>query len=442
MLDFKQQKTLAETVLGLGRKLAAGAELAVSLRAVDDGNTRFAKSEITSSAATSDVAVDVSVAFGKRRGSASANQIDPQSLTALVSQAARLARVAPEDPELMPVLGPQRVATIKAAWDPGSAGLGAKARAEAAKTAIAAGDAGRLEIAGYYEHAQAVRTVATSAGLFAQHRDTRVGFSLTARSADGSGSGWAQATSARALDIDVDRRVQIAVAKAEGSRTPRPLSPGKYTVVLEPAAVAELVGFMTGAMEARQADEGRSFFSKAGGGTRLGETLFPASITVRSDPNEAGAPSAPFASDGQPLVPTSWVERGTIKTLARSRYWAQKTVAPAVPRPGLWIMEPGSASSAELVAGVKRGVLITRFWYTRWVDPRTILITGLTRDGVFLIEDGRVTTPVNNFRFNESPVTMLARAEALSKERELVGGVLAPALRTTEFNLASVSDAV
>ncbi|HWU88616.1 MAG TPA: metallopeptidase TldD-related protein, partial [Kofleriaceae bacterium] len=197
-----------------------------------------------------------------------------------------------------------------------------------------------------------------------------------------------------------------------------------------------------GSLGARRADEGRSFFSKPGGGTRIGEKLFPDAITLRSDPTDAQLAVTPFDREALPLQPTTWIEKGELRALAYGRYWAQKQGKPPTGQPEGWILDGGTASRDELVKGVARGVLITRCWYLRWIDQQSILATGLTRDGVFLIENGAVTRPVNNFRFNESPVQMLARCDGLSTAVVTEGNVRVPALRTHEFNLASISEAV
>ncbi|HLL53994.1 MAG TPA: metallopeptidase TldD-related protein, partial [Myxococcaceae bacterium] len=237
----------------------------------------------------------------------------------------------------------------------------------------------------------------------------------------------------------------VAADKAVLSSHPRRLEPGRYTVVLEPAAVGELLAFLTNSLGARPADEGRSFFARKGG-TRLGEKLFADGITLRSDPTSPALPSAPFDREGHRLEPITWVENGKLSALAYSRFWAAKQGKVPTGHHTSYLLEGGDATREGLLTGVKRGVLITRFWYTRWVDPQSMLITGLTRDGVFLIEDGKLAGPVNNFRFNESPVTMLANADALTKETVRVPGgqspLRVPALRTHGFNLASVSDAI
>jgi predicted Zn-dependent protease len=215
------------------------------------------------------------------------------------------------------------------------------------------------------------------------------------------------------------------------------------TVVLEPMAVTELLQFLSGSLNARRADEGRSFFSKAGGGTQVGEKIFGDAITLRSDPTDPTMPGPTFDGEGVPLAPTSWIDKGTLTGLVYNRYWAKKQGKQATGFPNRWALAGGTATRDELVKGVTRGVLITRFWYLRMVDPQAILVTGLTRDGTFLIEKGEIVAPVNNFRFNESPAALLANVEAMSRETARTSiGWRVPAIRAASFNLASISEAV
>jgi predicted Zn-dependent protease len=328
--------------------------------------------------------------------------------------------------------------------------LPASVRAAAAEVAVRSAKEKGQVAAGFYTHGTTGSGLANSAGLFAYHLHTHATLSLTARSTDGTGSGWAGAFSHRAADIDAATLAHTAIDKAARSMKPRRLEPGRYTVVLEPSAVAYLCGNLPGAMSARSADEGRSFFAKPGGGTRVGEKIFGDAITIRTNPADAEAPSAPFDGQGLPLGARAWIDKGTVTGLVYSRYWAKKQGKAPTGSPDVWHFPAGTAESTDaLIKDVKRGVLITRFWYIRSVDPQTILFTGLTRDGVFLIENGEVAAPVNNFRFNESPVTVLKNADAFT--RQLVRAVMpegragryrVPAVRTHEFNLASISDAV
>lgn len=164
-------------------------------------------------------------------------------------------------------------------------------------------------------------------------------------------------------------------------------------------------------------------------------------VTIYSDPGHASVPSSPWAEDGRPFRRTVWIDNGKVKNLYSSRYWAEKTDRAAIPLPGNSIMDGSDASLEEVVAGTERGVLVTRFWYIRPVDPQTLLFTGLTRDGTFLIEDGKIVHPVNNFRFNESPIAMLRNLDALGTP-ERVEGSLVPPLRVRDFTFSSLSEAV
>jgi predicted Zn-dependent protease len=436
-----QAKKIVERALAAARK-TAGAAAIVSLDHAHVGNTRFAVGEITSSAEVQRQTLSVMVQFGLRAATATTNQIDERSIDEAVGRAARMAKLAPENPEAMPPLGAQTYKAVAGATDAATVAMAPAARAKATAAAIAAADAAKAVIAGFYDHGARMRAIGTTGGASAYHAWTSARMSTTARTADATGSGWAEASSHRAGDLDAGALARIAVDKAVKSAKPTKLDAGRYTVVLEPAAVADLLSFLTGSFGARRADEGRSFFSKAGGGTRVGEKLFPETVTLRTDPTDAQLTSLPFDREGLPMAPTTWIEKGVVKALAYSRYWAKKKGVPANGGSDGWILEGGKAASRdELIKGVAKGVLITRFWYLRMLDPQAILATGLTRDGTFLIENGAIARPVKNFRFNESPVHMLAKCDAMTAPA-IAEGMRVPALRTHEFNLASISEAV
>lgn len=435
-----QAKRLLDRVLMLAAS-GKGASATASLRGSDGGNTRFAVNEITSSSDVEKLTLSVTVQFGKRSATAVTNQLDDRSIDDVVARAIRMAKLAPVNPEAMEPLGKQKYTAIKAARDGKTVDLSPKERAKAAGAVIGAGDGAKVQIAGFYEHASEMTALASSEGLWAFHAWSSCSMSCTARTTDGTGSGWSSASSNRAVDVDAAALAKIAVDKATSSAKPRRLEPGRYTVVLEPAAVANLVDELSSQLGARRADEGRSFFSKPGGGTRVGEKLFPDFITLRTDPTDVALTASPFDGEGVPLTPTRWIDKGTVTALSYGRYWASKQGKPATGSPEGWILDGGKVTRDELIKGVKRGVLITRFWYIRSLDPQTIMLTGLTRDGTFLIENGAIVGPVMNFRFNESPVQMLANCDALTPS-VVAGGMRAPALRTHDFHLASISEAV
>jgi predicted Zn-dependent protease len=237
---------------------------------------------------------------------------------------------------------------------------------------------------------------------------------------------------------------RVAAQKAVSSRNPREIPPGLYTAVLEPQAVTDLIPLLAGALSARNADEGRSAFSKAGGGTRIGEKVADERVTLYSDPTDTGLRGQPFDGEGLPIRRMVWIEKGILRNLAYTRFWAEKQgkqpTGPALA--GGLALVGGTKSTEELIAGCARGVLVTHFFYIRALDPRTVLQTGLTRDGAFLIENGRITQPLKNFRWNESPLLMLNRLEDIGRPEPTAAGRLMPALRVRDFNFASLSDAV
>jgi len=445
-LDDKGAPALLEMILAEAQAALPGADTSASVRAHRRASTRFARGQITSTGDVEEIETRVCVALGRRAASTTINQTDADAVRAAIHNAARLARLTPENPEHMPLLGPQRYLEVPAAYDPSTADLDAAARAAVARRALVAADTAGVYLAGFYEHSGALWLLGNSAGLRAAHRDTRASLSMTARTPDGSGSGWAGAFANRAAEIDAPALTSIAVDKAVRAAKPRRLAPGRYTVVLEPAAVAALMWFLVDALDARRADEGRSFFSKPGGGTKLGERIAAPGVSFASDPSDPLTPAAPFGGAGFPLRPRTWITDGTLSALIYSRYWAARQDKEPTGSPNVFHLAGGTAAMPELLRGVTRGVLITRFWYTNWVDPQAMLVTGLSRDGTFLIERGEIVGPVNNFRFNESPITMLRNADALSRDTARPpdgdGHMRVPALRTHEFNLASISDAV
>jgi predicted Zn-dependent protease len=306
--------------------------------------------------------------------------------------------------------------------------------------------------AGYVDTLETAYALANTKGLFAFHAGAGAAHTSTMRGADGAASGWAGGEATAIARLDSARITRTAIEKCLAGRAPRDLEPGLYTAILEPTAVGMLLLRILLHLDARDADEGRSFFSKPGGGNRIGETLFESRVTVESDPGIPGAEAAPFnGDDGLPRGPVRWVERGVLRKLPTSRYWAREKGVEAVAPPGNLVLSlDGERDLDELIATTERGVLITRLWYIRGLNPRTMSYTGLTRDGTFLIEDGKVVSAVNGFRFNQSIADLLRNVDGASRPERVCASeassvgmpILAPAMRVREFNLASRSDAV
>ena len=425
-------------------------EARVTVNSGSRGNTRFAVNQISTAGDNYNTTVTVRARLGRRVGSSTTNRLDDASLRAAVETAERLARLSPEDPELLPELGPQNIAASDAAWSDATASLEPTSRAAAVRRISEPARAGGLQSTGYLEAQAGSFAVANTRGLFAYGRDTAAALTTTVRTDDGTGSGWAGASHFDWARIDPAALGERAIEKARRSVNPSAIEPGRYTVVLEPTAVGNLVQLIAGALNARAADEGRSFFTKPGGGTKIGEKVVDERVTLISDPRDPEGPVAPFTGEGLPLSRTVWIENGVVRNLAYDRYWAERQGRTPQPTMGTLRMSGGDASLEDLIRSTQRGLLVTRFWYIRGVDPRTILYTGLTRDGTFLIENGRVTRPVKNLRFNESPIFMLNNLEAMGRPVRVSasesGGpgsaVIVPPLKVRDFTFTSLSDAI
>jgi predicted Zn-dependent protease len=292
--------------------------------------------------------------------------------------------------------------------------------------------------------------VANSRGLFAYARSTSCALTTTVRTPDGTGSGWAGGSHFDWSRLDASAFGTRAIEKARLSRSPVAIEPGRYTVILEPTAVGNLVQLIAGALSARSADEGRSFFSRPGGGNKIGLKVVDERVTLLSDPLDPEAPAAPFTAEGLPLSRAVWIENGVVSNLAYDRYWAERQSRTPSSAGATLRMSGGTASMDEMISSTRRGLLVTRFWYIRSVDARTILYTGLTRDGTFLIENGRITKAVKNLRFNESPIFMLNNIEAMGVPVRVsaseAGGagaaIVVPPLKIRDFTFTSSSDAI
>ncbi|HET9358967.1 MAG TPA: metallopeptidase TldD-related protein [Vicinamibacterales bacterium] len=444
-LSADEMRSLCDRILSFARADHTRANIESGMR----GFTRTATNRITTAGTTSDVSIRITSVFGKRIASVETNRLEAASLARTVKECEDLARISPENPEYLPELGAQTYAQVNGYY-PATGGLTIESRARAAALAINAAESSRTVAAGFIDVRAGSQAVATSKGLFAYDSSTGVASTLTIRTPDGSSSGWAGDEGADWTTIESQRLAEDAVRKCQQWRGKTSLEPGRYDVVLEPTAVGMLMLRMQSAFDARQADEGRSYFSRKGGGTRVGEKLFDERVTIVSDPASTNAETSPFTAGGLPVVREVWVENGVLRNLSYSRFWAeQKRVAPKAP-PSNLIMSGGDASVEDMIKSVKRGVLLSRFWYIRPLNPRIISHTGLTRDGTFLIENGRISRPVTNFRFNQSLADLLQNVEILGRptrvaasENSSVGPpVVVPALTVRGFSLSSVSDAI
>ncbi|UYV14627.1 TldD/PmbA family protein [Porphyrobacter sp. ULC335] len=438
ILTEAQAKAILEKVIAFSTADEASAQLSGGTQ----GNVRFARNDISTSGIVESIDLAVQVAFGKRVGTATINQFDDASLERVVRRAEDLAKLAPENPEFMPAVGPQ---TYRATdmYGAGTAALTAEARAKIAEASIMPCRDKGLIAAGFLEDGYTFFAHANSNGNFGYQQATIADYTCTVRTEDGRGSGWVASNVKDVADFDPAKDIQIAMRKAAASADAQALEPGKYTVILEPAAASGLISFMMNFFDARSADEGRSFLSKQGGGNKIGEQIMDPRVNIYTDPWNPVVPAMPWDGDGLPRERTQIIDAGKVANLQYSRYWAGKQGKPETAGWGNTIMEGGTKSTSELIASTERGILVTRTWYIRMVDPQTVLLTGLTRDGTFYIEDGQLKYPIKNFRFNESPVIMLNNIEELGRSvRVEDGSMMVPPMKVRDFTFTSLSDAV
>ncbi|KAA1243255.1 TldD/PmbA family protein [Aquimarina sp. RZ0] len=412
----------------------------INISGSESGNIRYARNTVSTSGHRSNQTLSVQSSFGKKSGTATIDEFDDESLKKVVRRAEELAKLSPENPEFMAPLAPQKYdeyLTFKET----TANITPEYRAGVASSSIEPAAAKDITAAGFFNDSSGFSALLNSKGLFAYNKSTNASFTVTMRSNDGTGSGWVTRDFNDVNKFDASEASKVAIDKATMSREAKAIEPGKYTVILEPAASVGLLGNMASAFNARTADEGRSFMSKEGGGTKLGERIVDERVNIWSDPLHPEVPTSTWNSAGQPLKKTTWLENGIVKNLAYSRYWAKEKGVDPVPSPRGFIMQGGDASLEDLIKGTKKGILVTRLWYIRNVDPQTLLYTGLTRDGTFYIENGKIKYPVKNFRFNESPVIMLNNLEKLGKQVRINGNLI-PYMKIRDFTFTSLSDAV
>jgi predicted Zn-dependent protease len=442
MFTREQAQELTEKIL----KLSKFPECSVFLNVNEQAFVRFANNGVTTSGFTVERTVGISSTRDGRTGSADTTDLSNSALEAAVRRSEEIATIAPPDPEHVGPLGPQKYADYDN-WDDRTAKARAPEMVPHLKAIIDAAVAKKLVAAGFIMRAASVNTLANKAGNFSYERATDSGITTTVRTANGSSSGWAGEPSVRIAELNGSELASRAIEKCmRWTQKPVKLQPGKYTVVLEPTAAADLLQRIAFSLSARSADEGRSFLSKKGGGTHLGDKLFAEIVTLRSDPFDRRFPTNIAVASGLPARAITWIEKGVVKNLSYDRYWAAKTGKEPTPGAQSLILDGGEGRAADLIKDVERGLLVTRFWYIRVVNLQTVQMTGLTRDGLFLIEKGQVTQPVMNFRFNESPVRLLQNTIKVGKPQRARGaegaGMIAPPIVAKDFLFSSISDAI
>lgn len=447
LLSEKEARAFTEKILSL----VSADDASVNVGSDATSHLRFASNNFLTSGRRETRSASVTLWIGGRRGSSSTNDLDDTSLRTMVENAEKIARTAPPDREYMPTLGKQ---TYKdsGGYVEATANLALDKRAKAVADIIAECEKSKVVGAGFHTAGAQAGAFATKNGNYNFSRTTNVSLSVTARTVDGEASGYFNRNHFNIARLDTMRIAREAIRKALNGSNPRTMDPGSYTVILEPQAVADLLGNFGFSFNARSAEEGRSVFSAPGGKTRLGEKMFDERINIFSDPWNPELPGSESAQDGIPAEKFYIVRNGVLENLVYNRFWAKQKGRQPSPGPVNTILQSSLEPSSldAMVKASKKAILIGRFWYIRSTEPRTASLTGLTRDGVWLVEDGKIAYPLKNFRFNQSitqmlgpdNVEMIGAPERVGGSEGGGGGSLLPALKLKAFHFTSQSEAV
>ncbi|TVQ47742.1 MAG: TldD/PmbA family protein [Gloeocapsa sp. DLM2.Bin57] len=439
-LQPEQALELLEGIIALSQ--ADG--VSVSLRAQEETLSRFSENQLSQNMEKTKLSVSITSYFGQRSASANTTEITPESLQSTRERSESLARLAPVDPEWVELLPPQSYEHRLAGYSEVTANFSPLARGEiVAKVCNQARIAG-VETSGTVSTDVSLLAIANSAGLRATGITTEADFSVTAK--QDNGSSWLQSSAIDITDLQFTEITAKVIERAIASKNPREVAPGFYPVVFEGAAFASLLPWVIWNLSAREADEGRSFMSRfdAEGnliGNRIGEQLFSPLIQVNRQPTHPLLQARTFCSNGIPNQDLTIIKDGIPETLSYSRYWAQKmgTVSQGDLYP--IVMTGSDQTTADLIAQTERGILVSRAWYVRYVNPRTLEVTGMTRDGTFWLEDGQIAYPIKNLRFNQSLPAMLKDVEQVSQVQRY-GGIVVPGVKVSSFCFTSITDSV
>lgn len=444
LLDRDEAKKLTDKILSYSK--ADSAE--VSLVGSNSQNVRFAVNTVSTCGAIDSIEANITSNIGKKSGTISITSVDDETIERGVRQSEEIAVLSPEQEEFMPLIEKQDGYLDVKEFFEDTHNLTPKNISEQISYTLDKAISNDLQAAGYFENESAFNAIANTNGLFAYHKNTIAGFASTMRTMDGKGSSKIDRAYADVNFLDVRKFSDTVMSKAALSKDPKRHEPGKYVTILDSQAVADILNNLSYYMSKRGADEGRSFFSEKNGKNKIGQKVVGKGVNIYSDPKSSLAPSSPFSGEGYPLQRQEWIRDGVLKNLYTGRYWAKKTGSSYIPYPSNFIMEGSDKSVEDLIASTENGIYVNRLWYIRGVDQRQMLLTGLTRDGVFLIEDGKIKHSINNYRFNESPMNVLDKIIDMSVTEKVVGSetgnrkIVVPALKLSEFNFSTISDAV
>ena len=445
LMGERELRAIVDTVLRLAKSIGV-AETEVHVDETISALTRFANNGIHQNVAEHTLNVSIRTQVDQRTARATTNRIDEDSLRAAIEASLSLAHSQPKNPHLLPAPGKQRYRAVNR-FIKQTATLTPEDRARAVRRACDLAVKKGQNAAGIFSNAQSQSVMGNSRGLFAAYRDTHAVFSITMQEA--SAASWAKENAADVRDFDPQQLAERASDKAHRATNPRELAPGRYTVILEPAAVLDLVGFLFYDFAATAVRDKRSCFNE-----RIGKQIMGKNIRIEDDVHHPLQLGASFDGEGMPRQRVLLVDQGVPKNLVYSRASAKidrkKPTGHGFMLPNEYgeapmnlVFSGGKASLNEMLASTDRGLLVTRLWYIREVDPYEKIMTGMTRDGLFLVEKGRVSHAVRNFRFNQSLLEMLRNVEMMGLAVRATGEeafeMVVPAMKVRDFHFSEVT---
>lgn len=416
----------------------------VSLSASETALSRFSENQISQNVRKNTFSLTVTSYFGKRSASASTTELDRSAIAQTVARAENLARIAPEDPEWVELLPQQTYSERTPAFDSATATLSPLKKGEIIQQVCSLSKEAGVNGSGTLSFRVSLNAIGNSAGLRGCDRTTEADFSFTARI--NNGSSWNRCTAWSIEGLPIVELTEKVIQRAIASQNPRAIEPGDYTVVFEPSAFASLLPWVIWNMDARAANEGRSFMSRnddSGNpvGNKVGEQLFNPMVRVRRNSAHPLLQGGRFFGNGLANTELEIIEDGIPKNLSYSRYWAREQGKEPTGAMYPIVMAGSDKTIADLIASTERGIFVSRAWYVRYVNPRTLEVTGMTRDGTFLIENGKISHPVKNLRFNQCLPEMLENVVALTKAKRCGGSVI-PGCKVENFHFSSITDSV
>ncbi|NJO95101.1 MAG: TldD/PmbA family protein [Pleurocapsa sp. CRU_1_2] len=447
-LTQKEALSLIDFAISLWERSAIAQSQAdgvfISLSVRETALSRFSENQISQNIRKHTFSLTVTSYFGKRSASASTTELDREAIAHTLKRAEDLARIAPEDPEWVELLPQQAYSDRTPAFDQATASLSPLKQGEIIQQVCSLSKNAGVNGSGTISFKASLDAIGNSAGLRGCDRATEADFSFTARI--DNGSSWNRCTAWSIDQLPIIELTEQVIKRAIASRNPQTIEPGDYTVIFEPAAFASLLPWVIWNLDARAADEGRSFMSRSDDsgkpiGNKVGEQLFNPLVEVQRNPAHHLLQNDRFFGNGLSNHPLDIIKNGIPQTLSYSRYWAKEQNQE--PTGGMYpiVMTGSDRSIADLIASTERGILVSRAWYVRYVNPRTLEVTGMTRDGTFLVENGKISHPIKNLRFNQCLPEMLKNIVAVSEAKRFGGSVI-PGCKVENFHFSSITDSI